>query len=386
MINWKSILSSFNDKPTLLEWLKLLEKALKESVLTSVLTDTKDGKTSFIFKFEDGTEIKTDYIQTQGDTGPQGPRGATGPQGPQGPKGDTGATGPKGDTGPQGPRGATGPQGPKGEDGITPEVNTTPFIKGPYFLAKNQVFNPKKNRIYIVRCYDSSSNMKEFTLKAGKDINGKVAFIISGDDVPLQTLAVVQTGSLLVNELVRTTTQITSVIPSSDNQIVYYQVNGTLEAFKGDKGDTGAQGPKGDVGPQGPKGDVGPQGPKGDTGATGPKGLSVIDYWETTINNTDTDNSKNFSGKFILIAPYSNGLDGLTYNDILEQYTHFMPVNGYIVFESDNQVCPISKIISNSNLDTLTIYYYKQGEQYYTVNKFSEKSSRKHQIIKLKTL
>ena len=49
-------------------------------------------------------------------------------------------------------------------------------------------------------------------------------------------------------------------------------------AFKGDKGDTGAQGPRGAQGPTGPKGDTGPQGPagatgpKGDTGATGPTG------------------------------------------------------------------------------------------------------------------
>lgn len=75
MINWKSILSSFNDKPTLLEWLKLVEKALKESVLTNVDTKTQDGKTSFIFKFEDGTEIATDYIETRGDTGATGKDG-----------------------------------------------------------------------------------------------------------------------------------------------------------------------------------------------------------------------------------------------------------------------------------------------------------------------
>lgn len=78
MINWKSILSSFNDKPTLLEWLKLVEKALKESVLTNVLTDTKDGKTAFIFKFEDGTEIRTDYVQTKGDKGDPGATSITG--------------------------------------------------------------------------------------------------------------------------------------------------------------------------------------------------------------------------------------------------------------------------------------------------------------------
>ena len=101
MINWKSILSSFNDNLTLLEWLKQVEKALKESILTDVLTDTKDDKIAFIFKFEDDTEIKTDYIQTA----PQGP------QGPKGDKGDTGATGPKGD---KGDKGDTGPQGPQG--------------------------------------------------------------------------------------------------------------------------------------------------------------------------------------------------------------------------------------------------------------------------------
>lgn len=78
MINWKSILSSFNDKSTLLEWVKMVEKALKESVLTNVLTDTKDGKTSFIFKFEDGSEIRSDYVQTKGDKGDPGATSITG--------------------------------------------------------------------------------------------------------------------------------------------------------------------------------------------------------------------------------------------------------------------------------------------------------------------
>ena len=57
MINWKSILSSFNDKPTLLEWLKLVQKALSESVLKNIETNTVDGKTKFIFNFADGTKI-----------------------------------------------------------------------------------------------------------------------------------------------------------------------------------------------------------------------------------------------------------------------------------------------------------------------------------------
>ena len=68
MINWKSILSSFNDKPTLLEWLKLVEKALKESVLKSVTTeqDADKANTKLIFNFEDGTQIDTGFFPTKG--------------------------------------------------------------------------------------------------------------------------------------------------------------------------------------------------------------------------------------------------------------------------------------------------------------------------------
>lgn len=71
MINWKSILSSFNDKPTLLEWLKLVEKALKESVLKSVTTeqDADKANTKLIFNFEDGTQIETGFFPTKGATG-----------------------------------------------------------------------------------------------------------------------------------------------------------------------------------------------------------------------------------------------------------------------------------------------------------------------------
>ena len=73
MINWKSIISSYNDKPTLLEWLKLVEKALKESVLTSVTTeqDADKASTKLIFNFEDGTQIATDFFPTKGDPAPK---------------------------------------------------------------------------------------------------------------------------------------------------------------------------------------------------------------------------------------------------------------------------------------------------------------------------
>ena len=61
MINWQSILSSFDDKPTLLEWLKKVQKALNESALTTVtVTQEKVGRVNSItlsFNFQDGTKI-----------------------------------------------------------------------------------------------------------------------------------------------------------------------------------------------------------------------------------------------------------------------------------------------------------------------------------------
>ena len=61
MINWQSILSSFDDKPTLLEWLKKVQKALNGSALTTVtVTQEKVGKVNNItlaFNFQDGTKI-----------------------------------------------------------------------------------------------------------------------------------------------------------------------------------------------------------------------------------------------------------------------------------------------------------------------------------------
>lgn len=84
MINYDSILSAFDGKPTLLQWLKLVKKALDESVLKDI-TASQDGASAvFTFNFEDGTSLSTPAVTL--------PKGDTGAKGDKGDKGDTGVS------------------------------------------------------------------------------------------------------------------------------------------------------------------------------------------------------------------------------------------------------------------------------------------------------
>lgn len=58
MINWKTILSSFDDKPTLMQWLKIVEKALQNAALESVTAKAAPNNAiAFEFKFADGSTV-----------------------------------------------------------------------------------------------------------------------------------------------------------------------------------------------------------------------------------------------------------------------------------------------------------------------------------------
>ena len=63
MINDNTIISSFNDRPTLLEWLKKVEEALKSDTATGVSVENPSAN-SYIFKitFADGKTIASDTI------------------------------------------------------------------------------------------------------------------------------------------------------------------------------------------------------------------------------------------------------------------------------------------------------------------------------------
>ena len=79
MINYDSILSVFDGKPTLLQWLKLVKKALDESVLKNITLKQDGANVVFTFNFEDGTSISTPAVTLpKGDTGAKGDKGEQG--------------------------------------------------------------------------------------------------------------------------------------------------------------------------------------------------------------------------------------------------------------------------------------------------------------------
>ena len=83
MINYETILSTFDDKLTLLQWLQKVEQALEGAGLESVEVHQQTPTTAYFkFIFADGTSVTTPSVTL--------PRGA---------KGDTGATGATGATG-----------------------------------------------------------------------------------------------------------------------------------------------------------------------------------------------------------------------------------------------------------------------------------------------
>lgn len=63
MINKQTIISAYDEKLTLVQWLKLVNKALDDAVLTNVEIEQRGNATFvFVFTFEDGTQVESNEI------------------------------------------------------------------------------------------------------------------------------------------------------------------------------------------------------------------------------------------------------------------------------------------------------------------------------------
>lgn len=69
-INKETIVSVFDEKLTLMQWLKTINKALEDAVLTGVEVRQKGNATySFVVTFEDGTELESnEFVLAQGES------------------------------------------------------------------------------------------------------------------------------------------------------------------------------------------------------------------------------------------------------------------------------------------------------------------------------
>ena len=88
--------------------------------------------------------------------------------------------------------------------------------------------------MYIVQCYDTSSNLADFKiLGGGKDgATGRFAMVFTGiinNQKSLQTLMVYQTGSMVLSNLAATSGSSYGLAPASnDNYLVYYKLGGKV--------------------------------------------------------------------------------------------------------------------------------------------------------------
>ena len=176
MFNIDTILSSFDCKLTLLEWLKKLTKALENDSLKDVqINKIASGKAQMVLTFADGTIQASNVFEL-----PQGETGATGAQGP---KGDTG------ETGPQGPIGPMGPQGPKGDPGESGTKYMNFLYMGVTEDVNLQNVKLEANKVYMFFNVDTK-NYQELDVGSRYNwiANLKPMKYIGGDSLPVYTL------------------------------------------------------------------------------------------------------------------------------------------------------------------------------------------------------
>lgn len=227
MINYETILSSFDDKMTLMQWLKKVEEALKDGGLSSVtLSQPASNKIILHFVFADGSEVDSPIIEL-----PAGPQGIQGPQGLQGI---------------QGPAGPQGPQGPKGEDGEDgSSVRILPNAEACTQLGDGYV--DSLGYLQVLTNLDPRTFTESGLIRGPQGPQGPQG--IQG--------------------------------PQGEQGPQGVQGPQGLQGPQGETGPAGADGAQGVQGPQGPQGVQGPAGPAGE-------GLNIINASDIASNNNLT--------------------------------------------------------------------------------------------------
>ena len=106
-------------------------------------------------------------------------------------------------------------------------ISLDPIVKGQTKLAKNTELTIEPNKIYFVQCFDTQGNISYLQIMGGNRHMkaGKFAIVLSGSVD--ENLVILQTGSVIISNLVITGVRAIAIKPQSpDDYLAYYEIGG----------------------------------------------------------------------------------------------------------------------------------------------------------------
>lgn len=106
------------------------------------------------------------------------------------------------------------------------------IVQGEKKLLPGESLYVEPNTLYMVQCFDNYDEIQSLELIGGGNYSGKAALAIVGDRADSQTIwsrVILQTGSIIINDLVKTTANIKGIKPkNSSHHLVYFTISGNI--------------------------------------------------------------------------------------------------------------------------------------------------------------
>ena len=119
-----------------------------------------------------------------------------------------------------------------GGGGGSGSVDLEPIVKGQHKLNKGEQLIIQQGYTYFVQCFDTSDNIAELEIVGGNrnGEKGKFVMLLSGQG---DNLAILQTGSIVISNLVKTAVRVEAIKPASNSSyLAYYEISGYASSTK----------------------------------------------------------------------------------------------------------------------------------------------------------
>lgn len=119
-----------------------------------------------------------------------------------------------------------------GSGGGSGSVDLEPIVKGQHKLNKGEQLTIQQGYTYFVQCFDTSDNIAELEIVGGNrnGEKGKFVMLLSGQG---DNLAILQTGSIVISNLVKTAVRVEAIKPASNSSyLAYYEISGYASSTK----------------------------------------------------------------------------------------------------------------------------------------------------------